>query len=441
MSAAQARLLLVARLMVAVCSFWSSSSAATAAHSGLAPSSTLRIALVGNNGGTHFPTRDYGGIEISVEHAAWGLHSAGVPFFVVVPADHSSGGQAHECRTGDYPFEIVVADGYGHRFSDAAFVALAARRDDYDVIWAQSHWAGWGFAGLGKPLIVTLHDSTERHDNWIVPVPFVRTRFVSEAQRDAFVKGSSERNATFAVHHGLPEDEFSCPEPSTSGGGYHLFVAGLHWQAMGGKKGLGMFVDLARAHPAEQFRAYGAGNFPAVVAWLREKEEELPNFSFGGALARGEEHRRAFCEAATFVMPTQIPEAFGLTVIEALSKGTPVVASDRGALPEILHPALPDGAGSETRLGIATGSLEAMSAALLRRDYNRTLIREQARERFHLSRTTAEMLRRSHALLRDLGHDLVGAGVSPAEIQKEAPPQTHESPPYSPGREKTAVVM
>ena len=438
------------RLLVATC--FSSPSWSVVAPGTATAADSVRVALIGNNGGTHFPTRDYGGIEISVEHAAWGLHVAGVAFFVVVPGPHASGGvgAVHECRTGDYPFEVVVADGYGERFADAAFVTLSQRRGDFDIIWAQSHWAAWGLSGLGKPLIVTLHDSTARQEGWLVPLPHVRTRFVSEAQRQGFVREEWERNASFVVHHGLPDEEFRCPgaeeveeeekaggggrggggggggETSASGGGagylnnhhynhhhhhHHLFVAGLHWEATGGQtKGLRVFVDLARRHPAERFVAHGAGDFPDVVKWLHEVEAELPNFRFLGALSRGAAHRYAFCGAATLVMPTQIPEAFGLTVIEALSKGTPVVASDKGALPELLRlkESKEGRAGGlldlNESVGIAAASVDEMSAALLQwRRYNRSFIREHARDHFHLSRTTAKMLQHSWDLLRDLG--------------------------------------
>lgn len=40
--------------------------------------------------------------------------------------------------------------------------------------------------------------------------------------------------------------------------------------------------------------------------------------------------------AKCVVLPSEWYETFGLTVIEAMSVGTPVVVSDLGALPEIV---------------------------------------------------------------------------------------------------------
>jgi glycosyltransferase involved in cell wall biosynthesis len=45
-----------------------------------------------------------------------------------------------------------------------------------------------------------------------------------------------------------------------------------------------------------------------------------------------------FTAAKALLFPTQFNEAFGLPVAEALMSGTPVIASNRGAMPEVLDP-------------------------------------------------------------------------------------------------------
>jgi len=45
-----------------------------------------------------------------------------------------------------------------------------------------------------------------------------------------------------------------------------------------------------------------------------------------------------FIAAKALLFPTQVNEAFGLPVAEALMSGTPVIASNRGAMPEVLDP-------------------------------------------------------------------------------------------------------
>ena len=41
-------------------------------------------------------------------------------------------------------------------------------------------------------------------------------------------------------------------------------------------------------------------------------------------------------ESKATILPSEWWETFGLTVIESISEGTPVVVSDLGALPEIV---------------------------------------------------------------------------------------------------------
>ena len=92
-------------------------------------------------------------------------------------------------------------------------------------------------------------------------------------------------------------------------------------------------------HPELQFVAYGAyKKREDLKDKLNNIAKELSNFEFRGELTRGQKHKDVFCGATAFFMPTHdtIGESFGMTVIEALSKGVPVIASVNGAVPEIL---------------------------------------------------------------------------------------------------------
>lgn len=58
---------------------------------------------------------------------------------------------------------------------------------------------------------------------------------------------------------------------------------------------------------------------------------------FRGVLPRDDTHKDAFKKAKMFAMLTTIPEAFGRTNIEAISKGTPVLGSTFGSVPELVN--------------------------------------------------------------------------------------------------------
>ena len=255
----------------------------------------------------------------------------------------------------------------------------------------QSHWS-FAFARLGIPQIVTFHDSTGRVAEWLRPLrenPHVRVRFISEFQRDAWAVQRAERSRSFFLHHGLRREQFElCLPSATEEEPYHLWVAGLKW---GPKKGINIFLDLANRNPNEQFRAYGGGDQSGrVVPQLRQMEKMLPNFKFLGELKRGKQHSKVFCGAKTFVMPTLLPEAFGLTIIEAFSKGTPVIGSVHGALPELI--------GRDSVMGVVADDVKTMSMAL-HLPYNRTRVHGEALRRFSSGSEVEALLVQSHKLL------------------------------------------
>ena len=48
------------------------------------------------------------------------------------------------------------------------------------------------------------------------------------------------------------------------------------------------------------------------------------------------DHRRALYEGASLLVLPSFDEGFGLTALEAMTLGVPVIASERGALPELV---------------------------------------------------------------------------------------------------------
>jgi glycosyltransferase involved in cell wall biosynthesis len=79
-------------------------------------------------------------------------------------------------------------------------------------------------------------------------------------------------------------------------------------------------------------------------------------------------------KALALLNPLQWEEPFGLTMIEAMSCGTPVIATRRGSVPEIVE----DG-----KTGFVTSSIAEMAAAVGKLDQiNRADCRQQAEKRF-----------------------------------------------------------
>lgn len=99
-------------------------------------------------------------------------------------------------------------------------------------------------------------------------------------------------------------------------------------------KGIGPLLDAAARLPSIQFVLAGAGQCETMV---RERiAGGLHNVELRGMLA-GDALRDVVAQAYCVVVPSLWPEPFGLTSIEALAQGTPVIASATGGLAETVR--------------------------------------------------------------------------------------------------------
>lgn len=319
----------------------------------------MKIALIGNEYKQQFPLIGYGGIESCVENLALGLHEAGHAFYVVVPKRK----RPRWGRLPTYPFPVIEVDFEPSQRSGLkpenfmAQVRSVIEAQKPEIIWAQSEWAAAPLLDLGIPIISTLHGSATIREPWhILHHPLCYYRFISHHQYQLQVVDEWEKEHCFMVYTGLIESEYSLGRGE---GGYYLWVAGLNWGWE--QKGLDIFVELARRSSDKKFRCYGSGNLE-LENKLKRLTRELKNFTFGGELKRGRDHLRAFQQARMFLMLTRTNEAFGRTIIESLSKGTPVLGRKTGAVPELI--------GSH---GFCSNELEEIEQAM-----DRTFSREAA---------------------------------------------------------------
>ena len=95
-----------------------------------------------------------------------------------------------------------------------------------------------------------------------------------------------------------------------------------------GLKGLPIFADVARALPQVRFAAIPTwGTMSEDLALLAT----LPNVEIWPASENIDEH---YARTSVLLMPSLWLEVFGLSCIDAMLRGIPVVASDSGGLPE-----------------------------------------------------------------------------------------------------------
>jgi glycosyltransferase involved in cell wall biosynthesis len=174
--------------------------------------------------------------------------------------------------------------------------------------------------------------------------------------------------ATF-VHNGLDPAEYGF---DTEKDDYLLFLGRLH-------RVKGYREAMAIAHRRRE-RLVVAGGWRLV--WR-------PGVRYVGRVG-GERKRRLLARARALVAPVQWDEPFGLTIIEALVSGTPVVGTPRGALPEIIT----------DEVGELHTSIDALAASLDRvANWAPDACRARVLEHFtHLSMTRAYLEQYAHVI-------------------------------------------
>ncbi len=186
------------------------------------------------------------------------------------------------------------------------------------------------------------------------------SRFVSE--RHARVHGVPARRR-FVVYNGVPIEEFTHAAP-----GALARVLGVPERApvvfLSGRaqpyKGFETALEAARllqqrGDRATHFAYCGDGSgLPALRA--RAGELGVERFHF---LGRRDDIAALLGSATMALVPSHWGEAFGLTVVEAMAAGVPVVASAVGGIPELIT-------SGETGLLVPPRDPEALAAAMRR---------------------------------------------------------------------------
>ncbi|WP_200919645.1 glycosyltransferase [Rathayibacter sp. Leaf296] len=177
------------------------------------------------------------------------------------------------------------------------------------------------------------------------------------------------------VHHGIDVDAFPAP---------------------GGPVGDDLVI-LGRIHPdkgtAEAVRIAASAGRRLVICGLVQderywREEVEPRVDGDRVVHLGsvgpDERARVLSGAAALLHPIGFDEPFGLSVVEAMACGTPVIAYRRGSMPEIVD---------EGVTGFVVDSAEAAAAAVERvGGLDRGAIRARARRRFAVERMVDDYL-------------------------------------------------
>jgi len=252
---------------------------------------------------------------------------------------------------------------------------------DFDVLhFHMDYWPFSLFSRQRTPFVTTLHGRLDLPE--LKPVfgtfPRMPVVSISNAQR----RPLPQANFVATVLHGLPE-KLLLPKQITPG--YLAF--------------LGRMAPEKR--PDRAIRIARAAGIPLKMAAKVDRadqqyfEENIKPMLAGGGVELigeiGDAQKADFLSGAIgLLMPIDWPEPFGLVMIEAMACGTPVIAFNRGSVPEIVEDGLTGFiVEDETSAIAAVGRLDTLT---------RTGVRRRFEERFTARRMAEDYLRCFRAL-------------------------------------------
>jgi glycosyltransferase involved in cell wall biosynthesis len=243
---------------------------------------------------------------------------------------------------------------------------------DFDLIHNNFDFLPLSYSGLvSTPVVTTIHGFSSPR---ILPVyrKYNRHSFyvsISDADR------SPELDYIATVYHGIDLENFTF-RPGR--GEYLLFFGRIHHD-----KGAREAIEIARR---TNMKLILAGIIQDNAYYEREVKPFLDGKKIIYIGSVGPEERdKVLGEAYALLHPINFSEPFGLSVVESMACGTPVIAFPRGSMPEIIE----NGAN-----GLLVSSIdEAVSAVKQINSLDRQRCRQIVEKRFSKERMVKDYLK------------------------------------------------
>ena len=249
-----------------------------------------------------------------------------------------------------------------------------------DIIHNQFDFLPLTYSGMtATPVVTTIHGFSS---SGILPVYKKYNRsvyYVSISDADR----SPDLDYIKTIHHGIDIAQFDFqPEPDD----YLLFFGRIHHD-----KGAREALEIARACNKKlilagiiQDRAY----YDQYVAPHIDNDKVIYCGSVGPV-----ERNRLLGKACALLHPIQFDEPFGLSVIESMACGTPVIAFDRGSMPELIE---------NSQSGFLVNNVDEAIATVARiKEIDRAACRRHVERRFTVERMIDEYVNVYETILRE----------------------------------------
>jgi glycosyltransferase involved in cell wall biosynthesis len=355
------------------------------------------------------PDLGYGPIETVIYNIDKGLHSSGHRSIVACSGDSIVAGEHYvtvDQSIGDY-WSVNTPE---HRqktnmhFSNALY---RAGMGDIDVIHTHDAKAVEfmydSVFNMHIPIVMTLHISTKdsllggAYQRWCSPLlssPLVYCAAISEYQKEQYL---NLVNAENVVYHGIDVEKYPVKEEPDKGS--YLFTIGR----VTSDKGQDKAIELAKKTGSKLIiagcvqnksadREFFAGLKNSIDLSVEVGKNPVDNDYYDRVIKPlldcdkqiiyiGEissEHKKQwYRHARATLFPIQWGEPFGLVLVESMACGTPVIAFNKGAVPEIV---------GDGKTGFVVDSMNAMIEAVDRIDsINPRECREHVQNHFSIT--------------------------------------------------------
>jgi glycosyltransferase involved in cell wall biosynthesis len=285
------------------------------------------------------PPRHYGPWELVTSLLTEALVARGVDVTLFATLDSETAGTLDGVVPAAYGEDPSI-DAKVWEYRHLSYMFAQAGR--FDLIHNQADFPAHAFSPLvATPMVTTIHGfSSER----IMPMykPFEdRIHYVAISETDRH----PDLRYAATIHHGIPVDEF----PLDPAGSEDLLYFGRVHPDKGTREAIDTAMKVGR-----RLHIYGL-----IQDQAYHEREVLPHVDGTAVIYHGtvggEARVKALSQAHALLHLINFDEPFGLSVVEAMACGTPVIAMNRGSMPELIE---------HRRTGFLVDSLDAAAAAV-----------------------------------------------------------------------------
>ena len=277
----------------------------------------MKVALLGPVA-WRTPPRHYGPWELITSLLTEGLVARGVEVTLFATADSVTAA----ALDGPCPHGYAEDEALDGRVYEALHVSHAfARSAEFDLVHNHLDWLPLAFSRHCRaPLLTTIHGFSDRR---ILPAyQAADSGYVSISDADRV----PELDYAATIHHGI---DLGTVAFSPSSGDDLLILGRIHPD-----KGTAEAIEIARL-AGRRLTIAGPVQDQCYFSERVQPHVDGDRVRYLGSV--GPEQRSEILGAAAALLhPIAFAEPFGLSVVEAMAAGTPVIAFSRGSMPEVV---------------------------------------------------------------------------------------------------------